>query len=438
MQQDECMCTVNEIEFFDPIPKQVVLEHGSWEDVCPANALTSNTPIEFEINGLPDAYIDLNNCYVLLRVKVVNNAASADLAATDVIGPANNWLQTMFSDITITLGNIVVEGGSGNYPYKAYLSNLLNFSKEVKNTHLETSGWYGDTASEMNSHTAVNVGFTARKTLIAESRTVELCGPLLLDMLLQQRYLLQNTNMRIKLHKTTPEFQMNMYTANTVNGRALAVKLIYERAEFYVRRVKALPSVFLDAEEKLNFQNSNYGIHRTKMTTYTIPSNALSNTHQSLFKGRMPKLLFIAMVRNDAYNGNYGQNPFYFQHFNVNSIGLYNGGISIPSKPFTPDFTNSLYSREYWSLNQALGIAGKPDSNGIQLNDFGNGYTIFGFNLTPDLDVASHAQVYREGDLKLELKFSVQTPRTINVIVMGIFDGQVDVTKQRKVLCDWK
>ena len=58
--------------------------------------------------------------------------------------------------------------------------------------------------------------------------------------------------------------------------------------------------------------------------------------------------------------------------------------------------------------------------------------------MTPDLSIAGHAQTARDGNLRLELKFSAALNTTINVIVMGIFDGRIEITKHRNIITGWK
>ena len=143
-------------------------------------------------------------------------------------------------------------------------------------------------------------------------------------------------------------------------------------------------------------------------------------------------------MRNDAYNGSYGQNPFNFEHNNINQLALYREGEPIPFRPFTPDFAHNKYQREYTSLMQAINIFNKNEDTDISPAEFHSGYTIFGFNLTPDLTVADHAQPIRDGNIRLEVRFGDALARSHNVIVMGIFDAKLEITKYRNVLMDWK
>ena len=290
----------------------------------------------------------------------------------------------------------------------------------------------------MNAHTDTNTGFTARKTLKGLSVSVDLCGPLLLDFFMQNKYCLHNIDVGIKLVPSKPEFQTLMFTANTVDNRATALKVIYEKAVLYVRRVKAIPSFINGLEESLNSKNAIYPLQRTELITYTIPQGNTTHNKESLFRGQMPKLVLVGFVRNDSYNGAYRQNPFNFQNFTINQLAMFREGESIPFRPFTPDFENNKYQREYMSLMQAINIYHKNENIDISPTDFKNGYTIFGFNLTPDLTVADHAQPIRDGNIRLEVKFGTALAQTVNVIIMGIFDAKLEITKYRNVLMDWK
>lgn len=433
----DCSCTLNELEFFEPINKQIVLDKSQWVDIHPLNNLTSNSPIEFSINGSTDELLDFNNTMLHLQLKIVNAAGNANLIGNDVVAPVNNWFHSCFSDVIVTIGGTQIEGGNQTYPYKAYLMNLLTNSTGTKNSQLQASGWYKDTAGHMNEANN-NTGFTKRRTLKGTSLTVDMCGPLMCDFFLQNKYCLHNVDVGIKLIPSSPEFQTLIYTADGVANAAAALKVVYEKAVLYVRRVKAIPSFINGIEEGLNSQNAVYPLQRTELITYTIPQGSTSHNKESLFRGQMPKLVLVGFVRNDAYNGAYGQNPFNFKHFNINQISLFREGESLPFRPFTPDFANNKYQREYMSLMQAINIYNKNEDVDITPEEYKTGYTIFGFNLTPDLSVADHAQPIRDGNIRLEVKFSGATAATANVIVMGVFDAKLEITKYRNVLMDWK
>ena len=73
-------------------------------------------------------------------------------------------------------------------------------------------------------------------------------------------------------------------------------------------------------------------------------------------------------------------------------------------------------------------------SNGIQLGEFLDGKTLFVFNLTTDLNASGTCgQPYQTANMRLEMKFGKALTEAINVIIMGIRDGRIDITKDRRV-----
>ena len=437
MNDNECSCTLNELELFDPVVKQVTLDKAQWVDIHPINNITANAPIEFNINGSTDELLDFNNTVLQLQVKI-KNATGDNLTENDIVAPINNWFHSMFADAILTIGGTQIEGGNMTYPYKAYITNLLTHNKDSKLTQLESVGWFKDVASKMNSNGTDNSGFKSRYGMVRASTQVELYGPLLFDFFTQNKYCLHNVDVGVKLIPSKPAFQSMILTPTTVTNRATAVKVEISKAVLYVRRVKAMPSFINQVEEKLNLQNALYPIQRTEITTYTIPTGNTSHNKEALFRGQMPKLVIVGFVQNDAYNGVYSENPFNFQNFGINKLAMYREGESIPSRPLEPNFEGGLYKREYISLIQAIDIFNKSEDIDLTPTEFANGYTLFGFNLTPDLNITGHAQPIRDGNIRLEVNFSKALDKTINVIIFGVFDAKIEVTKFRNVLMDWK
>ena len=80
---------------------------------------------------------------------------------------------------------------------------------------------------------------------------------------------------------------------------------------------------------------------------------------------------------------------------------------------------------------------GHDRGNQISLEDFANGFTLFAFDLSPDLDDGGHFHLIKQGNVRLELHFNAALPETINVIVYAEFDNVIKVDKARIVLFDY-
>lgn len=104
-------------------------------------------------------------------------------------------------------------------------------------------------------------------------------------------------------------------------------------------------------------------------------------------------------------------------------------GQQIPGKPLQPNFEKGVYVKSYQSLYTALNKFGQDEGNQISRNDYAQGYTLFAFNLTPDLDSDDHFIPVRSGPLCPEIHFAKALPNTINVIILAEFENTIEVNK---------
>ena len=87
----------------------------------------------FTIPGAADLYRDLNNSYLMIKLKVTD-AGGANLGANDAVAPSNLPLHTMFSNVSMTICGREISEKDSNYPYRAYLETLLTFDDTVLKT----------------------------------------------------------------------------------------------------------------------------------------------------------------------------------------------------------------------------------------------------------------------------------------------------------------
>ena len=138
-----------------------------------------------------------------------------------------------------------------------------------------------------------------------------------------------------------------------------------------------------------------------------------------------------------AYSGQYDRNPYNFQSFNVSEVGLMCNGQSIPSTPYRPDFAGKCIAREYFNIFQQLGKAGVfSDDNGITMEDWSKGNTLYVFNLAPDGAVTGHAQAVRYTNVDVTIRFTQATDTPLQLIALAIYDTQLELTGQRIWLLD--
>ena len=104
------------LDLFSLPPTMTCVERIYYDEQRSTSQLTGNAPIEFVIaaqNSLE--YIDLkrSRLYVKARIK---HADEHNLKATEYVGPVNNFLHSMFSQVDVTVQNKLVTSTTTHYP----------------------------------------------------------------------------------------------------------------------------------------------------------------------------------------------------------------------------------------------------------------------------------------------------------------------------------
>lgn len=411
---------------FDKPGTQTDILKSSVIDYYPLSSIGEGGPIEFHVPGNGDDYIDLNDICLYVRFKVLK-ADGKSIAAADKVGMNNLAIASLFQDVSLTIGETQIEGGDMTYPYRAYLDTVMQFQPHAQFCQMQAYGWFKDDAGKFDDET--NSGFKKRSAMIDGSKECEIMGPLYLDFFKQNRYLISQTDMRLKLIPSKPEFALTAFGATT------DFKIKFTEVILYVSRAELNPSVINGHATGLRRQNAVYPINHNQLITFTIPMGQQSATKDRLFPDQAPKSLIIAMVENDAFNGSIKKNPFHFEHFSLNKIALYRDGVSIPGRPQTPDFENDKYIRSYLQTMRTMNYYNTDDTNGLTPVMFGNGYTIYAYDLTPEKDVtAEYNQGIVSKNLRLEVFFKKPLPSTINVLLYATYNSAVEITQLRDVI----
>ena len=415
---------------FDDKDVQVDIIGNIESDYHPITSLSAGGPIEFYVPGTIGEYVDLSAIQLLVRAKIVKTDGK-DLVAADDVAFINQPISSLFQDVYFMLHDKQVEGGQHCYPYNAYISSVLQFHPSAKKTHMECWGWHEDTPDKFDDP-ANNEGYKFRKEETLLSSEWEMCGPLFLDMTRQSAYLLPQVDFRVKLHPAKADFVLQSPTPGA------AYKYMITKAVLYVRRMRVKDSVIRGHTDGLKVQNAKYPINHVDITSYTINKGISSYIKDQLFATQTPKMLIVGMLDHAAFNGTQASNPFDFQHFNLDKIGLYRDGELVPGQVYTPDFGGDKYTRSYSALMRVLNYFNTDDSNGLTMEHFKGGYALFGFDLTPDAHCsAPYRSIHFSSSLRLEMHFAKALSKTITVMLFAVFDSRVEITALRDIITSY-
>ncbi|XP_070152489.1 uncharacterized protein F54H12.2-like [Polyergus mexicanus] len=434
-------CLKSELDLFSLPPTQTSIESSQWIHYKPVTSLSDDSPIEFVIPGHGEEYLDLTHTMLSLRVRVETPGDStghtAGTSATATIGPVNHLLHSMFNQIDVYFNQKLVSPPNNAYAYRAYIEALLNYSSPAKTSHLTSCLWDADTPGQMDEpmeSKSPNSALVRRARYIHGGRALDLVGHLHCDVFNQDKFLINGVEVRLRLVRSKDSFCLM-----DSNGSSAKVHIL--DASLLVRRAKISAGLLLAHARMLSKVTAKYPLTRVEVKTFTIHSGVVGESLDNVILGQLPKRIIVGFVNNKAFNGDRKLNPFNFKNYGINFFSLYVDGMQIPSRPLQPVFSpeEPLYVEAYQTLFTGTGIHFLNEGNSISRDDYSKGYTLFAFDLTPDLSAnyAGHWNLVRHGSLRLEVRFEKALTETVNCIIYAEFDNVIEIDSSRQVIVDF-
>jgi hypothetical protein len=365
-----------------------------------------------------------------------NNQHENDLYETqggsppDLIYPINLIHHTAFRQIDVEANNINLIKANNLNPYESLFKVLLRYGTDAKETHLKGMGYYTEEPDMLDDlQLDGRLSVLKRWFLYSDSKTVDLEGPLLLDAFqLQGRPLLNGVNLTLKFYPSDKAF----FTMCNMDEYEYKVELV----DIYLKicKIKVSDAIILAHNAALENTVAVYPFTRCDTKAFTY-SQGLSNICvDDIFHYKVPSRIVFGMVSADAFNGNSRKNPFNFKHYNISDIALTVDGINVTGKPLKLDGWPSpagvnegrQYVDAYLNLFQVAGTIGKNGGSDITIDHFAKGYSLFAFNLDPELKVGNYMNLVRPGNVRLELRFKKPLPETM---VLILYSERFDVFK---------
>jgi hypothetical protein len=376
-------------------------------------------------------YFDLSETVLAIKVRITNSDGTPIAAgeAKDNVALVNNSMHSIFSAVQVNINDKPVEGVPDQlYPYKAYIHNLLNYSKDVQVQQLFSQGFVRDDSASMD--VIGNPAFVSRKAWNAVGAEKTFYGKLLHSMFQQDRLLIPGVTFEVHLERAKDAFAI----FNTNNQ--LKPKVIITSALLRMLSVKVNPGILQHHAAILSRDiPAIYELNKVDFYTIPVAANSTEVEKDTLFHSRIPKYMVMFMVGNSAFHGDYTKNPFNFKHYNMKSLQLTRDDENVPYDRFEPDFKTGNCLREFMSQYQSNDLLGKNAILPISYEEFKNGYTIFQWNLS-DNRKGVNAGPYQRGNLEVKISFSEPTPESMVLVFYGIFESTVQVFGNDQVLID--
>src|ERR1700759_2746108 len=438
IHQGSCACSSPQLDLFTTPMTQTSIESGTWAEFNPVSSISDSMPIEFDISGSGASYMDLSQTQIMVRAQIVRANGDA-IDNTTHVAPCNLFLHSLFSEIDVKLNCTLITSSNNTYPYRAYIETLLSYGRDGENSQLTSALYYKDVGGDAgfeegdpHNAAATNKGMVKRNAFFHTGSIVPMQGPLHLDLMFQDRYLPSDVGLQIRFIRSKNAFCLMSDGGNP----QFRVKI--HDCKLLIRKVNISPSVYIAQAKAFEVGNAKYPIRRVACKSYSVAAGMRDNVHEGLFTGEVPSRIVIAMGENEAFNGSYRRNPFNFKHYNLSSIKLYiDGQANHNIKAIECDFENHQSLTGYLSLFSGSGKYRRDEGLDIDRQEYENGYTLYAYDLSPDLSEEGYFNLIKEGSIRVELKFAQALPNTINVIVYAEFESVIEINREKQVLIDY-
>lgn len=423
---DETELTSHGLDVFNVPPVDNILHEGKTVYYYPINSVDSKGPFEFVIPRDPDSYLSMPLTRLEGTVEIKKTDA-ANVLVADNFSVVNLFPQSLFKQVECEInGTQVCDISTPSYAWKSYIETHLTYNEGAKKSHLKCAMYEKDTIDKEENFTFENTGSKKRFDLLSGTNKFYFSIVIHSDFLHCQRYLIPNTEMKIKLIRNDDSFSL-------LGAAGTTAKINLSDLKLSVRKIKVDP-LFKEAQEKkLQTHPAIYPLTQSKIKHFQIPTGTRSIELPSIIQGNIPRSLIIGFLSSHAFNGSIHGNPFYFNNQNVSSLSLKLNGSPIVPTSFQPDFSSKNCMREYrWFLDNC-GVAHENDTNDISFEEYISNSNFWCFDLTPDLCNSFHLHKTQQGNLDVNVGFKSNTVAAIHMIVYASYNAAIAIDVDRNV-----
>lgn len=425
---------LNEFDIFSVPPTQSTIEQDILTEHRPSSSLDSRAFIEFNFSTAIDEYVrpDRTLFYIRLRL-IIEKPLRTKIEKKDWenVSLINNSFYSLFKSIDFKIGDRIINPPHQTLPHKTDIDIKLGRNKEIKNTLFSTILWFEPPETSDKSIKKITDLLRPFDSTDDWSigREIDMIGRLPLSLFEQSKALIGGCNYQLKFIPNDPSF----YTMVPNDVRIKSVE--FTDATLFIHRSKISPHVLQAHTKALESANARYLLRESFVVPITINRGTQDTILDNIHNGQLPKRAFVTFVDHSAFNGSTLLNPYNYQNFNLCHLAFYLNGIQYPEKPFTPDFDNELYVREYNSLFEATNQDIENNCINISREEFPKGNNIFAVNFNPDLSsgccAVGHVNPIKFGSLRLQVRFKKPLPKTITALVYLDYDTILEINKDR-------
>ena len=400
---------------------------GNFHEILyPLNYTSKHGPWQYHSPQDDKHFIDLNTLTWNGKIRVINKkdpnspVITANQTKDITCSVVNNFIHSTVSKITYQLNDFQMgDSAPKSYSYRAYMDNLLSFSKGAKEQSLKYHGFEQDTPGsfeDVNKLTASNTnsGFKKRSELFCTPNYFHFSVKLRIDLANIDQFLQPGVQLRFEIERNSDAFALLSDVGDDVTFE-------FEIKDSTIEFDKMIPT-----PEYLNHFETNilqepliYSYDKSQIHYFPYTANVNDLSIYSMFHtDKLPSYLVFGLVDNDAFDGSVSKNPYNFQHFNLKEFYLLVNGISVPTQPVKLDITSMDYHQTYVNeFLDKLKLKNSNDSIGISADEWIRGSFFWIADLNVDKCCNFHEHNSKGGTIHLKLQTKTALPKTTRLIV---------------------
>ena len=199
-------------------------------------------------------------------------------------------------------------------------------------------------------------------------------------------------------------------------------------ASLFVKKAAIAPAVQKAHILALERTTVKYPLRPVECKVYSIPTGALSHTHENLFLGALPKRLVLCCIDNKPVSRQEQRHQLRLRVRRRSSDTRQTLPAQLRRRPLRQEL------REHVHLDRQ-DMAGR--GNCLTREEYRDGYTYFCFDLTPDQCDGPCFNLVQKGNLRLKFHFRAALQTTVNVVAYAEFESVLEIDKNRNVIYDY-
>jgi hypothetical protein len=421
--------TKSEADLFQVYPTQTTVQEGFYDDIPAHNSFNTSSTIRFDVTGDSDHYLNLQEFtfHIIGTITKPDNTAVTNNSKTSVV---NNLLGSLFKQVEISFNNHTIENTNSTFSYIDYVVKTLGLSSQEKISQLSGNLYHKDDPERFNTcivtgNDQKNTGFIKRREKILEKASIELQGKLSCDAFNINHLLVPSVSVQVKLTKSEPKFYM---LGDDADGFFFNYTDVFLRIKRHVISPSVMEAHLLTSQ----ITPFKYPLRRVSVKYSVIPHASTKFVLTEVCKGIMPRRVIVGFVKTTAFDGSLKENPYEFKNIGIRNLKLKINSKSLPvTSGLNLDFAKGLILDGYKSLSKL------SDELDITPQEYKNGYTLFSFDLNPDIGSSYHYSLLKDGQMDLEVVMETALADSHTALFFCEFDNVIEIDNKRQINFDF-